>query len=815
MNAALAALLLASTPATAQMPNTPAAAPAAAQQTTVSQTVTFSASNLNYWPGAAGSLQPVQLFPTQPDGSHTVTFTPPLPFSEIDLNLPQPPDSVDFSGSVKNLNVGLTLNAYATPGGVDISYPGTLALKLDPQITPNTAFNFSTSFTRDQNNSSLNITPPNFDATLGGKLAANFEFDGIVRTPGHLPNLPFNILSKNVNTTFDIFDVQRDLVAPLEAYGGLGSSHDLHDYVKEIPAGVLSFEIDDPRIFSFNNASVAGSPTLSYNGYQTMLDLNGDISNLVGYLGYAYFTGGKSLDHGLFNATYDYGGDYYGFGGDVSLSYQIADLYGEVPFGFEQNFTFQATPKTTLTLLGPTGKQIGQPMTVTAGSNSSIQVSDFYTDGTPVLPYGVTSVPITIQSSLDFTSNTLHNDTNFQCKPGLYFQPYYFYGSADLTLADKKVFSVSDSFGYGNAITLASNTFSVNAFSSDKTIDSSNYSVSPAMVTSTINFVGTSIDQPHPALSGMSQTGAVTGTAAFPLTLTGTGFTKKSQAAVTVSGVTGSVQQTLNAKYLSPTSLQVTLPVSDLKTPATLSLSVFNPGLPTPATYNSNAVPFLVALPGCYLNAAAALQTVHLAAPSSLSVTLSNNSTVDAADVRLTSVVLDGVKPTVGTITGLGTIKSGSAAKPVFYSFPASALPAAGPARLVLGGTLSGKPFTLTVPVAVPTPNLVPAATLTVQGLPGIGPAHVTLALKNESLADTDAVVINTLRLNGASPTRGSVLPLTVGTLNGGVTAAAGSYVFPANALSLGETYAQLVVTGTQHGKPFSGSLAVRVPAAF
>ena len=96
VNAALAALLLASTPATAQTPNTPAAAPAAAQQTTVSQTVTFSASNQNYWPGAAGSLQPVQLFPTQPDGSHTVTFTPPLPFSEVDLNLPQPPDSVDF-----------------------------------------------------------------------------------------------------------------------------------------------------------------------------------------------------------------------------------------------------------------------------------------------------------------------------------------------------------------------------------------------------------------------------------------------------------------------------------------------------------------------------------------------------------------------------------------------------------------------------------------------------------------------------------------------------------------------------------------------
>ncbi len=639
-----------------------------------------------------------------------------------------------------------------------------------------------------------------------------------MRTPGHLPNLPFNILSKNVDTTFDIFDVQKDLVAPLEAYGGLGSSHDLHDYVKEIPAGVLSFEIDDPRIFSFNNASVAGSPTLSYNGYQTMLDLNGDISNLVGYLGYAYFTGGKSLDHGLFNATYDYGGDYYGFGGDVTLSYQIADLYGDVPFGFEQNFTFQATPKTTLTLLGPGGKQIGQPMTVTAGSSSSIQVSDFYTDGTPVLPYGVTSVPITIQSSLDFTSNTLHNDTNFQCKPGLYFQPYYFYGSADLTLAGENVFSVSDSFSYGNPITLASNTFSVNAFSNDKTIDPSNYSVSPAMLTSTLNFVGTSIDQPHPALSCMSQTSAAPGTNPGPLMLTGTGFTKKSQAAVSVSGVTGSVQQTLAAKYLSPTSLQVTLPPSDLKTPATLSLSVFNPGLPSPATYNSNALPFLVALPGCYLNASAAFQPIPLSAPVSLSVVLANNSTVDATDVRLTSATLDGVKTQLGVTVGIGTIKSGASAKPILYKFPASALPAGGPARLVLSGTISGKPFTLTVPVPV-LANLTAVVTEAGQGLETNLPTALSLVLKNASQFSANAVVIKTVQVNGHDqlfpdntiPSLGTVLPLTIGTLTAGASSPASGYVFQLAASTANSKTAQLVVTGTQNGAAFTTTTTIPI----
>ncbi len=72
VNATLAALLLASA-ASAQSP----------PQTTVSRTVTFSASNQNYWPGAAGSLQPVQLFPTQADGTNTITFTPPLPFSNV------------------------------------------------------------------------------------------------------------------------------------------------------------------------------------------------------------------------------------------------------------------------------------------------------------------------------------------------------------------------------------------------------------------------------------------------------------------------------------------------------------------------------------------------------------------------------------------------------------------------------------------------------------------------------------------------------------------------------------------------------------
>lgn len=790
-------------PATAPQSKPAAQSPQAAQKT-VTQTVTFSASHQDYWGGAFAGTHRLELFGGYPNG--TITFTPPF---STDFSFSNSDAPITFKGGMSNSEIGLTLNAYATAGDVSVSYPGNLSLTLDPQIVPNTAFNFATSFARDETNSNLDITPPGFDATLGGILKADFSLAGTVHTPKGLPNLDFTVLNNaSVNTAFTIFDVQKDLVAPLEAAGGLNTSHDVHDLIDQFPAGVLSFEVDDPRVVNFNNASVSGSPALSYNGYQQLLNLNGDISNLLGFLGYAYFTDGKSLPQGLFNAEYNFDIGNSDFGAGIDLSYRLADLYGNMPLGFEQNFTFQASPKTTITLLGPNGKQIGQPMTVAAGAGGQISISDFYTDGTPVLAYGVTSVPITVQSSLDFSQNTLHNDTSLQWKPGLFFQPYSFYGDAHLS-GFGQTLDYSAGLFSGPPFILASKTLTYTALSHDTTITPSNYSVSPALVTSTLNYVGTSIDQPHPALSDMSQHSAIAGTAGFPLTLTGTGFTTKSQAIVSIGGVTGTAQQTLNAKYLSPTSVQISLPSADLRTPAMLSMSVFNPGLPKPATYNSNALPFLVALPGCYLNASAAFQAVHLTQLSILNVTLANSSTIDATEVHLISATLNGVKANAPELT-LGVIKSGTSAPPLHYAFPASAISSPGPARLVLLGTLSGKSFTLTVPVTVPTPSLTTAAKLSVQGLPGLVPSSLTLTLKNASLADTDSVMINSVALNGKSPSSGPHLPLTIGALAAGASASS-SYVFPVNALPPLASSAQLAVTGTQQGKPFTAAVTVPI----
>ena len=823
VNAALAALLLSST-ASAQTPGTApqvstlaAPLPQAAAKKTVTQTVTFSASHQNYWGGAFADTHRLELFGSYPNG--TITFEPPFStdfsFDTSNSGLP-----LTFIGGLSNSRLGLTLNAYATAGDVSVNYPGSLALTLDPQLTPNTNFSFATSFARDPQNSNLSITPPGFDATLGGLVAGNMKLSGTFHTPSKFPNIDFNAFNTSVNTTFDIFNVQKDLVAPLEAYGGLNTPHDLGDFIPRFPKDILKFEVDDPRVVNFTNNSAVGSSLLSYAGYQQFLNLNGDISNLIGYLGYSFFTDGQSLPHGIFNADYNYVYSKDGFGGGIDITYQLADLHGDMPLGFQQNFTFQASPKTTITLFGPNGKQIGQPVTVSVGGVGSIPVSNFYADGTPVLVYGVTSVPITVQSSLDFSSNTLHNDTNLQWKPGLYFEPYSLSASGYIEAPALGSYSKSVLFAYSpGPIALATKTFTFNALSHDTTIGPGQYSVSPSVITSTINYVGTSIDQPHPALSGMSQTSDVIGTNVPPLTLTGTGFTNKSQAVVAVSGVTGVVQQTLNAKYISPTSLQVTLPPSDLKTPATLSLSVFNPGLPTPTTYNSNALPFLVALPGCYLNAAAAFQQpVPVSGPVSLSVVLANNSTVDAADVRLSSAVLDGVKPSVGAIIGLGTIKSGASAKPVFYSFPVGALPAAGPARLVLSGTISGKPFTLTVPIAVPA-NLTAIVTEAGSGLKTNIPTALSLVLKNASQFSASAVVIKTVQVNGKDqlfpyngmPTLGTALPLTVGTLAAGASSPASGYVFQLDASTANAKTAQLVVTGTQNGTAFTTTTTIPI----
>ncbi|MGI4790655.1 MAG: hypothetical protein ACRYFS_17610 [Janthinobacterium lividum] len=804
---AITAVFAGSFAGTAAVAQTPAVVPAAKK--IVTQQITFSSSHQDYWGGVFANTHRLELFSGYPND--TITFEPPV---STDFHVSTSDQPITFKGGLSNSELGLTLNAYATAGDVTVNYPGSLALTLDPQLTPNTLFNFQTSFSRDQANSNLDITPPGFDATLGAIVKGDFSLAGTVHTPGKLPNIDFTIFNSSVNTAFNIFDVQNDLIAPLEADGGLNTQHDLSDYINDFPAGIIKFEVDDPRVVNFDNNSTASSSQLSYAGFQQLLDLNGDVSNLVGYLSYAAFTDGKSLPQGLFNADYGFNIGSSDFGGGFDLSYQIADLYGDMPLGFEQNFTFDAQPKTTITLLGPQGKQIGSSSSVSVGAAGSIQIPDTYADGTPILPYGVTSVPITVQSTLDFSQNTLHNDTDLQWKPGLYFEPYSFSASVNLDLGSLG-FNKSVSYGYSpGPITVASQTFSYTALSHDTTIPASNYVVSPSSVTSTINYVGTSIDSPHPTLTSLSQNSALTGSGNLTLTLTGTGFINQSRCLVSVSSINGITQQNMGIHYISPTSIQVSLPQSEFKVPATLALSVSNLGLPAPATYVSNALPFLVAIPGCYLNAYGTFQSIRLTADSKMGLILANNSTIDAVKVKLFSVTLNGVNSTTPPQSP-GAIRSGASSPNTVYSFPASAITGAAREPLKVTGTINGTAFALTVPVAVPAPQLNAIANLS-RNIAGTTPSQLNLTLENVSVADAANVQISKVTLNGHGPLSSSAyhsqaLPLSLGIITSEQKSSGGLYYFAPNIIPLFAGSAQVIVTGTQNGKPFTSTVTAPV----
>jgi hypothetical protein len=95
---------------------------------------------------------------------------------------------------------------------------------------------------------------------------------------------------------------------------------------------------------------------------------------------------------------------------------------------------------------------------------------------------------------------------------------------------------------------------------------------------------------PAPAVTSLSPTSAVAGSAAFTLTVNGTGFISGSK--VRWNGI----DRTTN--FVSATQLTASITAADIATAATAQLAVFNPG---PGGGTSNALAFVIGAAGTYL----------------------------------------------------------------------------------------------------------------------------------------------------------------------------------------------------------------------
>ncbi|HYF79533.1 MAG TPA: Ig-like domain-containing protein, partial [Symbiobacteriaceae bacterium] len=157
------------------------------------------------------------------------------------------------------------------------------------------------------------------------------------------------------------------------------------------------------------------------------------------------------------------------------------------------------------------------------------------------------------------------------------------------------------------------------------------------------------VNNPAPAITSIDPTGKLQGASGFTLTVNGTNFIPES-----VVRVDGGARTTT---YVNSTTLQVTIPASDLTTVGNRSITVFNP---TPGGGTSNAVNLAVYVPGA--------SQVTLSAPASVQAgAVSSAITLTSRNGGGTATAVSG-----DTVFHLSSNSLGTA---VFYSDAAGTLP--------------------------------------------------------------------------------------------------------------------------------------------
>lgn len=286
------------------------------------------------------------------------------------------------------------------------------------------------------------------------------------------------------------------------------------------------------------------------------------------------------------------------------------------------------------------------------------------------------------------------------------------------------------------------------------------------------------INNPTPALTGLSPDGALRGGSAFTLTVTGTGF------------VSGSIVRWNGADrtttFDSPTRLTASIPASDLATAGNVSVTVFNP---TPGGGTSNGLTFAVRNPAPTL---AGLSPGSVTAgSSSLVVTLTGTNFVPESKARWNGADRDTVylSPTQLriTLTRADLAAPGSFSVTVFNPTPG-------------GGTSAAVPFQV-----IGTPQFaVASATATRSGSVG-----VTFTLKNVGTAPATSCRITVATLAGVHTNNVPALPISFPNLAAGATSAPITLSFPGSVTAGGKV---LAVTATASGKSLTASRLVTVP---
>ncbi|MGB0036474.1 MAG: hypothetical protein WBP79_13475 [Candidatus Acidiferrales bacterium] len=128
--------------------------------------------------------------------------------------------------------------------------------------------------------------------------------------------------------------------------------------------------------------------------------------------------------------------------------------------------------------------------------------------------------------------------------------------------------------------------------------------------TATLTFTITPLPSNVPQITKISPTGVFVNSGSFPLTVTGLNFV--SQSSVTVNG------SSRPTSFLNSTSLQATIPATDLGTTGTLQIAVLNPA---PGGGSSNALPLKISNPVPRITAVAPTTIQAGSAPPTLSVT--------------------------------------------------------------------------------------------------------------------------------------------------------------------------------------------------
>jgi hypothetical protein len=261
----------------------------------------------------------------------------------------------------------------------------------------------------------------------------------------------------------------------------------------------------------------------------------------------------------------------------------------------------------------------------------------------------------------------------------------------------------------------------------------------------TSNAMALAVNNPTPAITGLQPSSANAGSAAFTLTVNGTGFVPTST--VTFNGTSRATS------FVSATQLTAAITAADVSAVGSASVSVTNPapggGAAMAASFAITAAPA----------AQAVLSQTSLSFPattvgntaSAESVTLSNPGN---ATLNITGINLAGNNPTdfAYTTTCGGTLAAGSTCGVSVTFTPASA--ATFGATLLVADSATGSPQSVILS-GTGTAPLAPAVSLTPSALNFTANTGTTSSAQNVTLSNTGTAALNITGLsitgNGAS----------------------------------------------------------------